>query len=124
MRNCARSSSSRVSICTSARTGDVIDGFDMDWEFPGVGEGTRKEDKQNFTLLMKEFRRQLDDLEAQKKRSYLLTAAMPAGTWLVQIYELKELSPVLDWFNLMTYDFHGVWSKADQFHRPALSGER
>ncbi len=61
---------------------DVIDGIDMDWEFPGVGEGTRKEDKQNFTALMKEFRRQLDELGKQKNRSYLLTAAVPAGPWL------------------------------------------
>jgi chitinase len=98
--------------------GDVIDGFDMDWEFPGVGDGTRKEDKQNFTLLMKEFRRQLDDLETQKKRAYLLTAATPAGTWLVQNYELKELAPLLDWFNVMTYDFSGAWSKSTNFTAP------
>jgi len=97
---------------------DVIDGFDMDWEFPGVGEGTRKEDKQNFTRLMKEFRRQLDELGRQKKRSYLLTAAVPAGPGMYDLFELKELSPVLDWFNLMTYDFHGVWSKAANFTAP------
>jgi chitinase len=97
---------------------DVIDGIDMDWEFPGVGDGSRKEDKQNFTLLMKEFRRQLDELGKQKNRSYLLTAALPAGPWLYQNYELKELSPVLDWFNLMTYDFSGAWSKETNFTAP------
>ena len=97
---------------------ELIDGIDMDWEFPGVGEGTRSADKQNFTLLMKEFRRQLDDLEQQKKRSYLLTAAVPAGLWLIQNYELKELSALLDWFNLMTYDFSGAWSKATNFTAP------
>ena len=97
---------------------DVIDGIDMDWEFPGVGDGSRKEDKQNFTALMKEFRRQLDALGKQKNRSYLLTAAVPAGPWLYQNYELKELSPVLDWFNLMTYDFSGAWSKETNFTAP------
>jgi chitinase len=98
--------------------GDVFDGIDMDWEFPGVGAGSRQEDKQNFTALMKEFRRQLDDLGTQKKRSYLLTAATPAGQWLVQNYELKELSPLLDWFNVMTYDFSGAWSKETNFTAP------
>lgn len=97
---------------------DVIDGFDMDWEFPAVGAGTRKEDKQNFTLLMKEFRRQLDELSQQKNRSYLLTAAVPSGPGMYDLFELKELSPVLDWFNLMTYDFHGVWSKETNFTAP------
>jgi chitinase len=96
----------------------VIDGIDMDWEFPGVGDGSRKEDKQNFTALMKEFRRQLNELGMQRDRSYLLTAAVPAGLWLVQNYELKALSPLLDWFNLMTYDFSGAWSKETNFTAP------
>jgi chitinase len=98
--------------------GDVIDGIDMDWEFPGVGAGSRPEDKQNFTALMKEFRGQLDALGKQQKRSYLLTAAVPAGPWLFQNYELKELAPLLDWFNLMTYDFSGAWSKETNFTAP------
>jgi chitinase len=98
--------------------GDVFDGFDMDWEFPGVGDGSRKEDTENFTLLMKEFRRQLDDLGAQKKPPYLLTAATPAGQWLLPNYELKKLAPVLDWFNVMTYDFSGAWSKETNFTAP------
>jgi chitinase len=97
---------------------DVIDGIDMDWEFPGVGDGSRKEDKQNFTALMQEFRSQLDELGQQKKRSYLLTAAVPAGPGMVQNYELKDLSRVLDWFNLMTYDFSGAWSKETNFTAP------
>ena len=97
---------------------DVIDGIDMDWEFPGVGDGSRKEDKPNFTLLMEEFRHQLDALGKQKHRSYLLTAAVPAGPGMIQNYELGELSRVLDWFNLMTYDFSGAWSKSTNFTAP------
>jgi chitinase len=98
--------------------GDAIDGIDMDWEFPGIGDGSRQEDKQNFTLVMKEFRRQLDALGKQKNRSFLLTAAVPAGAWLAQNYELEELAPLLDWFNLMTYDFSGAWSKETNFTAP------
>jgi chitinase len=97
---------------------DVIDGFDLDWEFPGVGDAARPEDKHNLTLLMREFRRQLDQLGKRNKHAYLLTMAVPAGAGLAQNYELKELSGVLDWLNLMAYDFHGSWDKVTNFNAP------
>lgn len=96
----------------------VIDGFDLDWEFPGVGDTARPEDKHNLTLLMQEFRRQLDELGRRNGRTYLLTAAVPASPSLYQNYELKELAKVLDWFNLMSYDFHGAWDKVTNFNAP------
>jgi len=101
---------------------DVIDGFDIDWEYPmggGVETNTyRPEDKRNLTLLMQEFRRQLDELGKQNGHTYLLTAAVPASLKLADHFELKELSDVLDWMNLMAYDFHGAWSTATNFNAP------
>ena len=97
---------------------DVIDGVDIDWEFPGIGETSRPEDKGNLTLLMQEFRRQLDERGQRTKRAYLLTIAMPTGASLFPNYEFKALAQVADWFNLMAYDFHGAWSKTTNFHSP------
>ena len=36
----------------------------------------------------------------------------------MQNYEIKELAPLLDWFNVMTYDFSGAWSKETNFNAP------
>lgn len=71
-----------------------LDGVDMDWEYP------TSSDKTNFTLFMKEIR---DTLKAYNK-DYLVTAAIPAGTWINYNYNLKELNNVLDYFNIMSYD--------------------
>jgi chitinase len=106
---------------------DVIDGFDIDWEYP-VGGGLetntyRPEDKRNMTLLMQEFRRQLDELGQQNGHIYLLTAAVPASPSLADHYELKELSDALDWLNLMAYDFHGAWSKSTNFNAPLYKAQ-
>ena len=101
---------------------EVFDGFDIDWEYPvggGIETNTyRPEDKHNLTLLMQEFRHQLDELGQQTGRPYLLTAAMPASPGIYQNYELKELADVLDWMNLMAYDFHGAWDKTTNFNAP------
>lgn len=52
----------------------VFDGIDIDWEFPGGGgmpyNGASASDKENFTLLLEEFRRQLDMQGASDGKHY------------------------------------------------------
>jgi GH18 family chitinase len=88
----------------------LFDGFDIDWEYPVFGGAkenvTRPEDRQNFTLLLAELRRQLDTESARDGRRYLLTAATAAGPRLIGSLELDRITPLLDWFNVMTYDYH------------------
>ncbi|MER7772560.1 glycoside hydrolase family 18 protein [Kitasatospora sp. NPDC096140] len=91
----------------------VFDGIDIDWEYPGgggdAGNVVRPEDGRNFTLLMREFRRQLDALSGKKGKHYLLTAAVAANETVADRLELPELSRSVDWLNLMAYDLHGPW---------------
>ncbi|WP_156905358.1 glycosyl hydrolase family 18 protein [Chitinibacter tainanensis] len=91
----------------------VFDGIDIDWEYPGVqGIGTNTvsaSDKENYTLLMKEFRAQLDAIGAQNNKRYLLTVAIGAGDEKIAATVPGEYSKYLDWINIMSYDFNGAW---------------
>ena len=88
----------------------VFDGIDIDWEYPGsegnTGNIVRAEDTRNFTLLLEEFRRQLDAAGSGK----LLTAALPAAPPKVGKLEVGNIARSLDLMNVMTYDFRGGWA--------------
>src|SRR5262245_55905707 len=55
----------------------VFDGIDVDWEWPGsegnAGNVIRPQDKENFTKLMQEFRKQLTEAGKVAHGTYLLT---------------------------------------------------
>lgn len=79
-------------------------GIDLDWEYPVNGGWgvikARPEDKENFTLLLREVRNAIGD-------DKLLTIAGSAninfsnGGWT----EFQDVIPLLDYINIMTYDF-------------------
>ena len=91
----------------------IFDGIDIDWEYPGGGgdDGNQvsPQDGHNFTLLLQEFRKQLDVIGKQNHKHYTLTAAVSAGRPKAGQLELAKAAKSVDWFNLMTYDFHGSW---------------
>jgi chitinase len=88
----------------------LFDGIDIDWEFPvegGLkGNVERPEDKRNFTLLLAELRRELDDQGAHDNRHYELTIAASARPSEIANIELDQIVPLLDFINVMTYDYH------------------
>jgi chitinase len=98
-----------------------FDGLDLVWEYPGNRGGDEKVDKQNYLILLKELRAEFD------KHGFLLTAAVSAGKpTMDRAYaheDIPELNSLLDFFNLMSYDFHGGWENhtghsSPLYHRP------
>lgn len=80
-----------------------LDGIDIDWEYPGLPAEDckyRPEDKQNFTLLMKALREQLNTLG----RPQTLTFASAGWERYYDHIEVMEVMKYADYMNIMTYD--------------------
>lgn len=87
-----------------------LDGVDIDWEYPGQrGDNNkfRPEDKENFTLMFVELRKELDKLSTETGKKYLLTAALGASKNFIANTEMDKVAKLLDYLYLMTYDFGG-----------------
>lgn len=91
------------------------DGVDIDWEVP---EGKAQAD--SCTALMQTLR------DTFPSPQYLLSMATPsvpisegAGGW--GNFDIKGLTPILDFFNIMTYDFHGPWMDHAGHNSPLFS---
>jgi chitinase len=96
----------------------VFDGIDIDWEFPTAS------DTPNVTLLMHEFRKQLDALGRANHRHYLLTMFGPAGQQNFSNIELAKVGRTLDYYNVQGYDFHGTWETSTNHASPLFDSKQ
>ncbi|QMU31053.1 glycoside hydrolase family 18 protein [Adhaeribacter radiodurans] len=97
--------------CVRIMQENQLDGVDIDWEYPAIkGEEDniyRPEDTQNFTLMFAALRQELDKLQAQTGKKYLLTTAIPTFMDFINHTEMGKAQQYLDYVNLMTYDYSG-----------------
>lgn len=77
----------------------LFDGFNIDWEFPGAA------DRDNFTALLKEFRRQLDALSKTTGKKYVLTFDSPANPKKYINIDLKAAAAEVDFLTIDGYDY-------------------
>lgn len=103
-----------------AAAAGLFDGFDLDWEHPGMAGAPyntfNATDRQHFTKLLAEFRRQLNAFASEQVRRghagtphYFLSAAIGASIKNIRLTDPGRYARYLDRINLMSYDFHGSW---------------
>ncbi|HMC96560.1 MAG TPA: glycosyl hydrolase family 18 protein, partial [Flavobacteriales bacterium] len=95
------------------------DGIDLDWEYPAVqgppGHPFAPTDRHNFTLLVQELRRVLDD------RYEISFAAGGTDECLQQGFEWELVMPLVDRVHIMSYDLVHGYSTTTGHHTPLYS---
>ncbi|KAK0178898.1 hypothetical protein PV327_007739 [Microctonus hyperodae] len=97
-----------------------FDGLDLDWEYPAFRDGGKPRDRDNYADFVQELR---DEFERESSKTgrprLLLSMAIPAGIeYLEKGYDLPRLNEYLDFFNLLSYDYHSAFEPAVNHHSP------
>ncbi|MEG0387861.1 MAG: glycosyl hydrolase family 18 protein [Cellulosilyticaceae bacterium] len=94
-----------------------LDGVDIDWEYPGssaAGIKSRKQDKENFTLLLQAIR------DVLGPDAWLSVAGVGDSSYIKNV-EIEAIGEIINYFNLMAYDFTaGVTGSQGSKHQSNL----
>jgi chitinase len=93
-----------------------LDGIDIDWEYPCIGVAgiaASPADRRNYTLLLEETRRALDNIAGRRR---LLTIAAGADRYFIDATQMRDAQEYLDEVQLMTYDMRGGFQTLTGHH--------
>ncbi|KAI0439807.1 hypothetical protein F4803DRAFT_568057 [Xylaria telfairii] len=97
----------------------ALDGVDLDWEYPVAEDrGGKAEDYDNLVLLVAEIRDAFNSYDP----GWEITMTLPSSYWYLRGFKIKTLEDHVDWFNVMTYDIHGLWDQKNVWTGPFLKG--
>jgi chitinase len=83
------------------------DGVDFDYEVPNDNQQASQ-----FTMLIQDLRNLLP------AGQYLISAAVSSSPGSYGIYDFSGMTPLVDFYNVMTYDFHGAWTNHSGHNSP------
>ncbi|KAF3422630.1 hypothetical protein E2986_01595 [Frieseomelitta varia] len=87
-----------------------FNGLSFEWNYPKCWQSNCRKgpdsDKPNFTKLIEELRK---GFEQEEPRLTLAVAFSGYKEVIDRAYEIRELSRMVDFVSVMTYDYHGAW---------------
>jgi chitinase len=102
-----------------------LDGVDIDWEYPGVpghqNNKFRAEDKQTYTLLLKELRLRLNREQKKLHRHLVTSTATGWTTSWIEHTDMRQASKWVDTVNLMCYDYYEPYDKTTGHDAPLFT---
>lgn len=96
-----------------------LDGIDLDWEYPAASDrGGNPDDVHNFINLLNELREAFD----RENPGWEISVTLPTSYWYLRGFDLERMQKYVDYFNLMSYDLHGMWDQDIEWTGPYLRG--
>lgn len=97
-------------------------GLSVEWNYPKCWQSDCKRgpdsDKPNFTKLLKELRKAFDEEES----GLILSVALSGYKEVIdKAYQVDEISKLVDFISVMTYDYHGAWESKTGHLAPLYS---
>ncbi|CCH58077.1 hypothetical protein TBLA_0A02790 [Henningerozyma blattae CBS 6284] len=107
-----------------------FDGIDLDWEFPK----NNTQEPAVYLKIMQQLRQGMNELEeeiyknsavpVEERKHFQLSVASPAFEEKLSVLPIKEMNKVLDYWNMMTYDYNGEWSEKTGYHSNLYDGSK